>query len=416
MNLALSFSGVARPALPGWPLAVVAIAVVAGLLPIGGYSLPAGSRWSWDVLAVLRLGLLAAGYSLTGLASYQRTRDGWASAAAILLGAAVGWAGWEWSAATIGWSIFGALVLLLERLEARRLAAITTLAIGWALLDQSAAVGALLLAAHAVSRRDEPLRARLWLLVIALLCVATLVLRGVDVGAVVAPSARSWVWADGQAANTPGDPIGFTLFMGMLAFLGLWILRSGRPARTDLVVIGVFVYLTWYARRHGVWLGLAAAPTLAACLTGGHERWDRITRAGAMAAGAGGLLLALIVGPTAIGGQPFSAHVIAGLPSAGILVYRPPFEPMLRRSAPLARLHLASAAAAGPAEAAKAHEAWLRIETNCSPADELDRLRAEVVVLDPRADTQTIATLTSSGAWHVGAADQYAVVLRRGGT
>ena len=415
MNIALPFTRVLRPAFPALPLSLLALLGVARLLPTVGYDMPATLLAApVHILTWSRLALLAACYGLVAAATFRRSRHTFASASAILCAAALGWAGWEWSSASAGWSVFAALVALLEWRGRWSTLFAGGLLLGWAFLESSAVWGALLLIAALLDRRDSEIRWRLLLVAAGVLGLAVLHLRDVDIGAALLPPVRPWVWADNQATNKLGDPAGFALFAGVLAFLGIVLTQSGRRAPLDLLRAGIFIYFAWQARRNGIWLGMALAPTVAACLAGCVGRSQLLAIGGVAVASAGLLLLALRTGGALIGGEALSPNIISLLPAKGTIVYRPSFEPALQSVRPAPNLFLA-AASADEASMTDVYDAWLRIETNCRPAQELDALTAQAVVLDSRIDTVPIAALTANGAWKVAADEHGATILLRAG-
>jgi hypothetical protein len=282
----------------------------------------------------------------------------------------------------------------------------------WALVDGSAVFGAVLLVARVATLREVPPRERLLLALATLLAIGLLLARGFDPWQTLLAPARSWVWADGQATNKLGDPVGFALFGGCLAFLGIWLLRPVKPARSDLLAIALFLYFAWDARRNGLWLGLVAAPTMAACLAGCAAPWRRVIPSTAALVGAGLLLLAIQVGPLQVGGQPLPSAVIAVMPERGLIAYRPSFEPALRRIYRPDQLMLA-APPAGTEQAQQALDAWLRIEQNCLPVAELEKLGASAAVLDSRRDAAIIGSIRGSPEWQIATAGPDVTVLLR---
>src|SRR4051794_15326587 len=254
MQIALPFTNSARSRVPivGIALALTLVAAIAATLPTTGYALPATS-WAGLQPTTLRLCLLALAYGLSGAATYGRSKNGWASGVALLFAGALGWAGWEWSALSLGWPIFAGLVLLLEWRDTRVVTLAVVVACLWALVDPGAIWGVVLLATRAGLQGRVDNRYRLVALAGAVVAATLLVTRGVDLRGTLFPAPRPWVWADGQAVNQLGDPIGFALFVGLLGLFGLWMLRTSRPAGVNLLTLAVFAYLTWTARRNGIW-------------------------------------------------------------------------------------------------------------------------------------------------------------------
>ncbi len=85
-----------KPAAPLTALAVGAIAVAATLLPSMAQYLATMTQGSVDQWMLLRVAVLTVAYSLVAGAAYRRAQVGFASAAAVLWGAALGWSAWGW--------------------------------------------------------------------------------------------------------------------------------------------------------------------------------------------------------------------------------------------------------------------------------------------------------------------------------
>lgn len=395
----------------GLPLLI--IAMVASVLPWSGHALSTAAVVAGNDL-VLRFVVLLLSYGLAGIAAYRRSGDAVAGTVAILLGAALGWAGWEWQSISIWLPLFSALVLVLTWPGERPALVAGGLVLVWALVDSSATWGALFLLGTAAGGARADARRRLLLACGGLAAATLLEVRGVDLGAVLLPAARPWVWVDGQAQTTFADPIGLALFALVLALLGLKFLR---PARTPagLAVLGVLGYLAWHTRSNGIWLSLAAVPVLADALSG---TWldamlpARVVRSAILGAatfvGISLLFLASTLGPGLIGGTRLPADALSALPGSGLLMYRPAFEPTLLRVRARETLALAR-----PSDSS-GYRVWERIAADCDPATELARLQAEAAVLDPQQDAAVIATLQSDG-WRTAWSGASAVVLSRPG-
>lgn len=410
MMRASRFRGLPAQLILALGLALAAVAVTALVLPWAGHDLR-----DTTILAqapVLRLILLLASYALVGLAAYRRSGDAAASAVAVLLGAALGWGGWEWSTLSPGWLLFAVLVLL-QTWPGERPALISfALIIPWALLHPGAAWGALLLIASAMGGTLVESRRRILLLGGGLGACAILMLRGIDLRATVLPLVRPWVWADGQARNTLADPVGLAIFALILALLGLRLLRPGHN-HTGLAALALFGFLAWHMRRNGLWLGLAATPVLTVALSGTWKAarlpgaYARATILAAATAVGGGLLVAAsVIGPPAVAGISLPQAALQSVPTTGLIMYRPEFEPALLRVHSRSMLALAR-----PADDS-IYEIWERIAADCAPADELKNLQAEAIVLDPRQDATVIATLQTEG-WQVAWSGAPATVLLR---
>lgn len=393
----------------GTALLVVAASVFA--LPWSGHALMDSSAALRSHGSVLRPVLLLTSYAFVAIAAYRRTGDAAASAIAMLFGAALGWAGWEWQTISPGWPLFSGLLLLLtwpgERPALVALGVVTP----WALVHPGAAWAALLLLASAASGPRAESRRRLILALGGLVACALLILRRIDLYAIFLPEARPWIWAEGQAQNTLADPAGLALFILLLALLGLKLLRPTPPPAAGLAALALFGFLAWHTRSNGIWLGLAATPGLALALGGDWKetilpgRFARATILGiAMVVGVGLLVAASMIGPAVIGGMPLPAATLRTLPATGLIAYRPAFEPALLRvrSRPLLAL-------ARPADTST-YSTWQRIAANCAPADDLKKLQAAAIVLDPQADEAVIATLQGEG-WHTAWSGAPAVVL-----
>jgi hypothetical protein len=390
-----------RPAVPLTALAVTLVAITAAWLPsIGGHS--AAAWGSVDQLALLRIALLAVAYSLAAIAAYRCAPSGGASSAAVLWGGALGWGGWGLDNALLGSVVFAALVLLIDQLSARTERLAATLVIGWALVDPHAVWGALLVLLYALQRwRDRPIA----LFGSGSIALATAWARGFDPWTVLFPTARPWVWADGQAANKFGDPLGLALFGGMLLLVALARFRRGQT-RLYLLPLAVFALLAWQARRNGLWLGLAAVPTIAALLSDLDLPFRRWASPAVAFASIGLLGLAILSGPNLLTGPALSSHIVRAI--HGPVMYRPTFEQALREE--IVPVNLLLAASDDPKAT---YTAWTRIATNCAPADELERLGANAVVLDTTLDRLPISTLAADPRWRQAAADQTATVFVR---
>jgi hypothetical protein len=229
--------------------------------------------------------------------------------------------------------------------------------------------------------------------------------RGFDPWTVLFPTARPWVWADGQAANKLGDPLGLALFGGMLLLVALARFRRSH-ARIHLLPLAVFALLAWQARRNGLWLGLAAVPTIAVLLSDLEPRFRRWASPAAAFASIGLLGLAIVNGPNLLAGPALRSNIVRA--THGPVMYRPAFEQALRQEVVPADLILAASD-----DPRATYTAWTRIATNCAPADELDRLGANAVVLDTTLDRLPIATLAADPRWRQAAADQTATVFVR---
>lgn len=406
----------------GLGLALAVVAGVAATLPWAGYDNQALALLSASTSAGLRLLFIVLSYLFVGIAAYHRTGDGWATAIAITAGAALGWSGWEWSALSPGWVVFGALVLLLNRRQrfTPLLAAAATVL--WSLFDSTAAWGALLLLAYTLTQRSGI--ERLQLGAGGLLGVGVLLARGIDPRRVLVPPARAWVWADGQATTSFGDPVGLALFLILVALLGLALLRGGKATGGNFVALAVFAALAWHARRNGIWLSLVAVPMIAATFAqmdpGLPEDlrtrilcWSILGTATALSGGL--LLLALAMAPPLIGGQPLPQAALEELPQRGTIVYGPEFAPTLVQARPHAGVTIVDRAHRSGAELNQAYSVWERVAANCDPLTELATLDARAVVLDSRQEAATIATLAADARWRVSWQDSNATVLTRRG-
>ena len=394
-----------------------ALATVGGLaayLPLAGYDLPAPGTFPLQEQAgTLRIVLLVLAYGLVSTAAYLRTRASWPVAVALLAGAAVGWSGWEWSSLSFGWGLFAAVVLLIERQSRRLTALAVAVVLAWAFFDDTASWAALLLITRSLGRRAGR-GERLLCLGGGLLGLVVLQVRSVDLPRMYLSSERQWVWADGQAANKLGDPMGAALFIFLLLLLLLWLVRPVKPSTADLPSLAIFIFLAWHARRNGIWLGLAAVPTVAACLAGDWSRWRTVTLSAAQGLVLLALLLAYREGPALVGGVPLSAALTTALPPQGLVVYRPSFEPALRRIRPAEQLALATPNLVIDEDGQPArYTAWTRIETNCAPVAELERLQASAVVLDPAVDREVLDAIGANPGWRIGAVDATAALLLR---
>ena len=420
----------------GLGLALAGVAGVAATIPWAGYDNQAPALLSGSNSAVLRLLFILLSYLFVGIAAYGRTGDGWATAIAITAGAALGWSGWEWSTLSPGWVVFGALVLLLNRRQRFTPSLAAAATVLWALFDSTAAWGVLLLLAYTLTQRSGI--ERLQLGAGGLLGVGGLLARGIDPRRVLVPPARAWVWADGQATTSFGDPVGLALFMILVALLGLALLRGGKATGGNFVALAVFAALAWHARRNGIWLSLVAVPIIAATFAGRHAgrhaqrapgmtpgmapdlpddilsrvpRWGILGAATALSSGL--LLLALTMAPPLIGGQPLPPAALEELPQRGTIVYRPEFAPTLVQARPHAGLSILDRMLHSEAEFKQAYSTWERIATNCDPLTELETLDARAVVLDSRQEAATIATLAADARWRVSWQDSNATVLTR---
>lgn len=254
-------------------------------------------------------------------------------------------------------------------------------------------------------------RRRLILVLAGIMACALLILRGVDLGNLILPEARPWIWAEGQAQNTPSDPAGLALFTLLLVLVGLKLLRPARTPGNGLVVLMVFGFLAWHTRRNGVWLGLAAAPIVAFVIGGDWKDTllpQRLARATiltiATVVSCGLLYTATLSGPSVISGLPLPAAALDALPDTGLIAYRPEFEPTLLQTHARSTLVLAR-----PADSS-IYPIWELIATNCAPADLLQKLQAKAIVLEPERDTSVITTLQDQG-WQIAWSGAPAVVL-----
>lgn len=390
-------------------VALIAIVSFAAYLPPTSYDFVLGSIGS-RYAAPLRLSLLGLTYVLVAGATLQRSSSAWATALALLLAAAIGWAGWEWSTMSMGWPLFAALLFLLEHRGRRTAIAAAAIAIVWAAFVPGAIWGGLLLLAWGLGDIRSYRSTALIPIGAGLLVMSLLMARGFNVISLLIPPARTWVWADGQSTNTMADPIGFGLIAGLLALFGLWLLHPTKPSTTGLLAIGVFSYFTWVARRNGVWLGMSAAPFIAGCLSGNSIRWQRLILGAGTVFNVGLLTLAVRAGPDLLAGQPLSSTILAALPHDGSIVYRPTFEPALRHERSPQYLALAQERQRIAKGHVAAYDDWLRIEAACASSDEIKQHDTRAVVLDPRADAQSIQTLTTDH-WQIAASDQTAVLL-----
>jgi hypothetical protein len=383
-------------------LAVLCIGVMAALLPIMSGGAVAVAKPP-DSSLFGRVALLIVAYGVAGIAAYRRSPA--ASAATLLLAAALGWAGWASSEASLGWLVFSTLVLLVDQPSRRKDAIAVALVVGWALFDDHAAWGALLLVLGATHRwRERPIVPFIG----GIAAVLLLWWRGLHPWTALLPPARPWLWIDGQASNKLGDPVGLALF-GTLVLVAA-LLRFGRgAARPNLLLLAVFGLLAWQSRRNGIWLGLVAAPVLAALLGDLEPRFGRWASSAVAFIGAALLAMALMMGPTVIGARPLEQPILDGV-SDGTIIYRPHFERALHRTHPDANLLLANAD-----DPQAMDEAWKRIAADCDPAGELDRLKADTVVLDSTLDRAPITTLAADRRWRLAAADSTATVFVRVG-
>ena len=390
-----------RPAVPLTGLAVAMVAITAAWLPsMGGHStMPWGSVTS---RALLRIALLTVTYSLAAIAAYRHASAAGASSAAVLWGAALGWGGWGLDNALLGSVVFAAMVLLIEQPSARNERVAAALVIGWALTDPHAVWGALLVLLYALQRwRDRPIA----LFAGGSIALATTWARGFDPWTVLFPPVRPWVWADGQAANKLDDPLGLALFGGMLLLVALARFRRGH-ARINLLPLAVFALLAWQARRNGLWLGLAAVPTMAVLLSDLEPAFRRWASPAVAFVSIGLLGLAVVHGPNLLAGPSLRSNIVAA--THGPVMYRPAFEQALRQEIVPGELILATSD-----DPQATYSAWTRIATNCAPAEELDRLGANAVVFDTTLDRLPIATLAADPRWRQAAADQTATVFVR---